>query len=117
MIRPEVRLLRGRGRGRLGGGADAPGGPWVAWARAGGVGHLILTSSRRTPSTACTAARAWRTRVAGSSGASRKVKLTSPSSVTVRSRIMPAERRSFSSRGFRMRGERRDDPRLERLGH
>jgi len=47
-----------------------------------------------------TAARADRTSVAGSSGASRKVKLTLPASVTWRSRIMPAERRSFSRRGF-----------------
>ena len=49
------------------------------------------------------AVRACRTSVAGSSGDSRKVKLTAPSSLTARSRIMPADSRSLSSRGLRMR--------------
>ena len=82
-----------------------------------GLATVIFTASRRTPSIPCTAARAWRTRVAGSSGASRKVKVTPPSSVTARSRIMPAERRSLSSRGFLMRGEGREHLRFERLRH
>src|SRR5512134_105174 len=73
--------------------APAPGGPCVAvagpagsvtWIRAGGS----------TPGTPSTAFRTWRTRVAGSSRPSRKVKETSPASVTARSRTRPAVRTS-----------------------
>src|SRR5215212_5737261 len=69
------------GMGGWGAAAAGPpaGGPWVTLAAPAGLVTLILTASRRTPSIACTAARASRTRVAGSSGARRKVKVTPPS--------------------------------------
>src|SRR3954468_436416 len=92
------------GCGGAGGLAAADwGGPWVERAGPEGLVTLILISSFRTPSTAATAERADRTSVAGSSGASRKVNETCPCSVTERSRIMPADSRSFSSRGFWIR--------------
>src|ERR1043166_1808413 len=81
----------------------APGGPWVAVAVPAGSTTVILTPSASTPATALTALRASRTSVAGSWRESRKVNDTRPSGVTARSRIMPAERRSLSSRGFLMR--------------
>src|ERR1041384_1930319 len=81
----------------------APGGAWVALGGPAGSTTVIFTPSAGTPSTALTAFRASRTSVAGSSRESRKVNETRPSAVTARSRIMPAERRSLSSRGFLMR--------------
>src|ERR1051326_3187368 len=79
------------------------GGPCVVRAGPAGSTTVILTPSGWTPSTALTALRASRTSVAGSSRESRNVKETRPSGDTARSRIMPAERRSLSSRGFLMR--------------
>src|SRR5262245_33392598 len=73
------------------------GGPWVTDPGPAGSTTVILTSV--TPSIALIAARAWRTSVAGSARPSRKVKVTRPST-TVRSRIIPADMRSLSSRGF-----------------
>jgi hypothetical protein len=101
IILPRFGWSIGWGAGGIWALAGAPvGGPWVALAGPAGLVTLILISSFRTPGTAATAARADRTSVAGSSGESRKVKVTFPSSLTVRSRIIPAERRSFSNRGF-----------------
>jgi hypothetical protein len=99
MILPRLGISGAEG-GCWGALSPPAGGPCVTLAGPDGLVTAILTASRRTPSTSWTAVRAWRTRVAGSSGASRKVKLTPPSGVTVRSRIMPLDSRSFSNRGF-----------------
>src|SRR6266540_219340 len=102
MIRPRFGCSIGAGGG---GGAtgEAPGGAWVDRAGPPGSTTEIFTSSRRTPSIAANAPRASRTSVAGSSRESRNVNEILPSSATVRSRIMPAERISASRRGLRMR--------------
>src|SRR5581483_2394335 len=99
-ILPRLGCSTGPGGGATG---EAPGGAWVARAGPAGSTTVIRTSSFRTPSRAETALRASRTSVAGPSRERRKVNEILPSSLTTRSRIIPADRRSVSSRGLRMR--------------
>src|ERR1043166_303626 len=105
MTRPSRGSSLGAGAGTdpVDWGMAPPGGPWVALGGPAGSTTVIFTPSGCTPGTALTAFRVSRTSVAGPSRESRKVNETRPSAVTARSRIMPAERRSLSSRGFRMR--------------
>src|ERR1044071_9778458 len=104
ITRPSLGISLGRGAGIWPvDWGSTPGGPCVVFAGPAGSTTAILTPSAWTPSTALTACRASRTRVAGSSRDRRKVKETRPSGDSARSRIMPAERRSLSSRGFLMR--------------
>src|SRR5438034_24049 len=78
MIRPKFGWGAGvEAEGGVAGTAPV-GGPCVTLAGPSGFDTEMRIPSRRTPSTPWTALLAWRTRVAGSLGPSRKVKLTSP---------------------------------------
>jgi len=92
----------GSSTGVGGGGTAAPGAsPGLAPApRAGAPPPATVIFTPVTPATACTALRASRARVPGSSADSRKVNVTCPRSSTARSWTMPAVTTFCATRGF-----------------